>query len=208
MIDFNNKNVTQLADGVFLCHEVFDNFLWTNIRNWLDMSENWRYVRETNPTSDATFAPGYFVTKIYDFDPNDYEFVIPVPDIHKGILTPFLDYVRGDSPMGRLPLRLKANLYPRQEENMQDEKHVDYFDYERTELFQRTTPWLTKMPITNMVYMVNDNDGGTEILDTDQGDIMVPSKQNTAVIFENRYWHRSSICTDKKCRLTINFNFV
>ena len=204
MIDFNNKNVTQLADGVFLCHEVFDNFLWTNIRNWLDMSDNWRYVRETNPTSDATFAPGYFVTKIYDFDPNDYEFVIPVPDIHKGILTPFLDYVRGDSPMGRLPLRLKANLYPRQEENMQHEKHVDYFDYEKSE----TTPRLTKMPITNMVYMVNDNDGGTEILDTDQGDIMVPSKQNTAVIFENRYWHRSSICTDKKCRLTINFNFV
>ena len=208
MIDYNSKNVTQLADGVFLCHEVFDNFLWTNIRNWLDMSENWRYVRETNPTSDATFAPGYFVTKIYDFDPNDYEFVIPVPDIHKGILTPFLDFVRGDSPMGRLPLRLKANLYTRQEENMQHEKHVDYFDYERTELFQRTTPWLSKMPITNMVYMVNDNDGGTEILDTDQGDIMVPSKQNTAVIFENRYWHRSSICTDKKCRLTINFNFV
>ena len=43
------------------------------------MSETWTYVRETNPTSDATFAPGYFVTKIYDFDPNDYEFVIPVP---------------------------------------------------------------------------------------------------------------------------------
>ena len=163
------------------------------------------YVRETNPTSDATFAPGYFVTKIYDFDPNDYEFVIPVPDnIYKGILTPFADFVRGDSPMGRLPLRLKANLYPRQEENMQHEKHVDYFDYEKSE----RAPWLTKMPITNMVYMVNDNDGGTEILDTDQGDIMVPSKQNTAVIFENRYWHRSSICTDKKCRLTINFNFV
>tara|TARA_Y100000361_G_scaffold122914_1_gene115379 strand:+ start:1054 stop:1668 length:615 start_codon:yes stop_codon:yes gene_type:complete len=204
MIEFNNKNVTQLADGVFLCHEVFDNFLWTNIRNWLDMTESWRYVRETNPTSDATFAPGYFVTKIYDFDTNDYDLVLPTPEIHKGLFVPFLNFVRGDSLMGRLPLRLKANLYPRQEKRMQHEKHIDYFDYEKSE----TTPWLAKMPITNMVYMVNDNDGGTEILDTDQGDIMVPSKQNTAVIFENRYWHRSSICTDKKARLTINFNFV
>ena len=204
MMDYNSKNVTQLADGVFLCREVFDTVLWTNIRNWFDMTDGWRYVRETNPTSDATFAPGYFVTKIYDFDTNDYDLVFPNPEIHKGLFTPFLNFVRGDSPMGRLPLRLKANLYPRQEENMQHEKHVDYFDYEKSE----TTPWLTKMPITNMVYMVNDNDGGTEILDTDQGDIMVPSKQNTAVIFENRYWHRSSICTDKKCRLTINFNFV
>ena len=204
MIEFNNKNVTQLADGVFLCHEVFDNLLWTNIRNWLDMTESWRYVRETNPTSDATFAPGYFVTKIYDFDTNDYDLVLPTPEIHKGLFVPFLNFVRGDSLMGRLPLRLKANLYPRQEKRMQHEKHIDYFDYEKSE----TTPWLAKMPITNMVYMVNDNDGGTEILDTDQGDIMVPSKQNTAVIFENRYWHRSSICTDKKARLTINFNFV
>ena len=129
---------------------------------------------------------------------------LPTPEIHKGLFVPFLNFVRGDSLMGRLPLRLKANLYPRQEKRMQHEKHVDYFDYEKSE----TTPWLAKMPITNMVYMVNDNDGGTEILDTDQGDIMVPSKQNTAVIFENRYWHRSSICTDKKARLTINFNFV
>jgi hypothetical protein len=204
MIDYNSKNVTQLADGVFLCREVFDTVLWTNIRNWLDMTESWRYVRETNPTSDATFAPGYFVTKIYDFDTNDYDLVLPTPEIHKGLFVPFLNFVRGDSLMGRLPLRLKANLYPRQEKRMQHEKHVDYFDYEKSE----TTPWLAKMPITNMVYMVNDNDGGTEILDTDQGDIMVPSKQNTAVIFENRYWHRSSICTDKKARLTINFNFV
>ena len=204
MIDYNSKNVTQLADGVFLCREVFDTVLWTNIRNWLDMTESWRYVRETNPTSDATFAPGYFVTKIYDFDTNDYDLVLPTPEIHKGLFVPFLSFGRGDSLMGRLPLRLKANLYPRQEKRMQHEKHVDYFDYEKSE----TTPWLAKMPITNMVYMVNDNDGGTEILDTDQGDIMVPSKQNTAVIFENRYWHRSSICTDKKARLTINFNFV
>ena len=55
-------------------------------KKWLDMSETWTYVRETNPTSDATFAPGYFVTKIYDYITGDYEFVIPVPDIHKGVL--------------------------------------------------------------------------------------------------------------------------
>ena len=106
MMDYNSKNVTQLADGVFLCREVFDTVLWTNIRNWLDMTDGWRYVRETNPTSDATFAPGYFVTKIYDFDTNDYDLVFPNPEIHKGLFTPFLNFVRGDSPMGRLPLRL------------------------------------------------------------------------------------------------------
>ena len=33
-MDYNSKNVTQLADGVFLCREVFDTVLWTNIRNW------------------------------------------------------------------------------------------------------------------------------------------------------------------------------
>ena len=204
MIDFNNKNVTQLADGVFLCHEVFDNFLWTNIRNWLDTTDTWAYLRETNAMSDATFSPGYFVTKVYDYNLADHNLLIPPPEIYNQVFIPFSNFVTGDSPMARVPIRLKANLYPRQSEQFQHEKHFDYFDYSTSE----QAPWLTKVPITNMVYMVNDNDGGTEILDTSEGDIMVPSKQNTAVIFPNKYWHRSSTCTDKKARLTINFNFI
>jgi hypothetical protein len=199
-----NPYVSEIADGIFLCHKVFDNNKWTEIREWLDMTETWIYMRETNPTSDATFAPGYFVTKIYDYNTGDHRLFLPTPEIYNQVFFPFASFVQGDKPTSRIPIRLKANLYPRQSEKIQHEKHVDYFDYETSE----QAPWLTKVPVTNMVYMVNDNDGGTEILGTSEGDIMVPSKQNTAVIFPNKYWHRSSVCTDKKCRLTINFNFI
>ena len=179
-----NPYVSEIADGIFLCHKVFDNHKWTEIREWLDMTETW--------------------TKIYDYNLGDYSLFLPPHEIYNQVFIPFASFVQGDKPMARIPIRLKANLYPRQSEKTQHEKHVDYFDYETSE----QAPWLTKVPVTNMVYMVNDNDGGTEILDTSEGDITVPSKQNTAVIFPNKYWHRSSICTDKKARLTINFNFV
>ena len=36
-----NPYVSEIADGIFLCHKVFDNNKWTEIREWLDMTETW-----------------------------------------------------------------------------------------------------------------------------------------------------------------------
>ena len=195
--------IRQAAEHVYCIEDVFDIGVYQDIK-FILKDIDWKYSQTTNPESDAVYEPGYFATQFYQYCVTNKTFIFPNADLFQTIMIPFLDFVQGNSAQARVPIRLKANLYPRTDKIFQHEKHLDYFNYETREHF----PWLNSFPITNMVYMVNDNDGGTEILDTSEGDILIPSKQNTAVIFNNQFWHKSSTCTNKKARITINFNFL
>jgi hypothetical protein len=82
-------------------------------------------------------------------------------------------------------IRIKANLYIKSEKEVIHEPHKDY-DY----------------PHKGCLFYINDNNGATYFKDK-----KVLPKANRAVFFKPNELHSSSLCTDQKRRITINFNY-
>jgi len=103
----------------------------------------------------------------------------------------FETYEIFESLLGKLNpekvIRIKANLYPSTEEI---EKHSNHIDYE----FENV----------GAIYYLNTNNGLTILEDT----VKVESVKNRLLLFDGSKLHCSTTCSDDKCRVNINMNFV
>jgi hypothetical protein len=84
-------------------------------------------------------------------------------------------------------IRIKANLYPSTE---QIEKHSNHIDYEYQNI--------------GAIYYLNTNNGMTILEDT----VEVKSIKNRLLIFDGSKLHCSTTCSDDKCRVNVNLNFI
>tara|TARA_R110000751_G_scaffold167146_2_gene273032 strand:+ start:1670 stop:2170 length:501 start_codon:yes stop_codon:yes gene_type:complete len=82
-------------------------------------------------------------------------------------------------------LRIKANLYLSRNKKQTNQPHVDY-------------PFVHK----GCILYINDNNGCTYF-----GKESVKPKANRIVFFDPSKEHASSLCTDEKRRVNINFNY-
>jgi hypothetical protein len=86
-------------------------------------------------------------------------------------------------------LRAKVNLYPRTDNIVIHQRHIDLPDFHN--------------PYKTALLYINTNNGKT-IFD----DQSVDSVENRIAIFDQFMYHRSTTCTDKKIRMTLNVNYV
>jgi hypothetical protein len=84
-------------------------------------------------------------------------------------------------------IRIKANLYPSTEKVERHSNHIDY-DYENV----------------GVIYYLNNNNGLTIL----EGDIEVKSIRNRLLLFDGSKLHCSTTCSDDKCRVNVNMNFI
>ena len=83
-------------------------------------------------------------------------------------------------------IRVKGNLYPRTNKNLEHGKHVDY-------------DFITK----GALYYLNTNNGPTYVENK-----KIDSVKNRLLLFNASKQHNSTTCTDKKIRLNININYI
>jgi hypothetical protein len=83
-------------------------------------------------------------------------------------------------------IRIKANLYPSTETIVHHDNHKDYGFSHRAAIFY-----------------LNTNNGFTVLEDK----IEVESIENRLLLFDPSVLHRSTTCSDDKCRVNVNFNF-
>ena len=82
-------------------------------------------------------------------------------------------------------IRIKANIYPKNNKEEINKPHIDY-----------------KFKHKGCLLYVNDNNGATYFKDK-----KVIPKANRIVLFDPSIEHSSSLCTDAKRRVTVNFNY-
>ena len=106
-------------------------------------------------------------------------------------LAPLLDKI---NPMAFH--RIRVNLMPRTEENIESGFHSDYdegFAYP-----DKVNLWSTS------IYYLNDCDGYTKLEDG----TVIKSKGNRLLTFTGNIMHLGASCTDKKRRLVVNLNYI
>jgi hypothetical protein len=86
----------------------------------------------------------------------------------------------------RAIMRIKGNLYPSTETIVHHDNHIDY-----------------EFPHRGAIFYINTNNGLTILED----EIEVESIENRLLIFDSSKPHRSTTCSNDKCRVNINFNF-
>lgn len=84
-------------------------------------------------------------------------------------------------------IRIKANLYPRDNKIIEHEWHSDY-PYKHC----------------GALFYINTNNGVTELHDGTK----INSVENRMLFFDPSQKHRSTNCTDELYRMNINFNFL
>ena len=92
--------------------------------------------------------------------------------------------------------RVRVNLMPRTEENIESDFHCDYsegFAYP-----DKIDLWSTS------IYYLNDCDGYTKLEDG----TVIKSKANRLLTFTGNVKHLGASCTDKKRRLVVNLNYI
>tara|TARA_R100001015_G_C4479369_1_gene60367 strand:+ start:86 stop:565 length:480 start_codon:yes stop_codon:yes gene_type:complete len=82
-------------------------------------------------------------------------------------------------------IRIKANIYPKNNKEEINKPHIDY-----------------KFKHKGCLLYVNDNNGATYFKDK-----KVIPKANRIVLFDPSIEHSSSLCTNAKRRVTVNFNY-
>lgn len=97
------------------------------------------------------------------------------------VFTPILNQIDCKSIM-----RIKANLYPSTEIIIHHENHIDY-------------PFSHR----GAIFYLNTNNGLTILEDK----IEVESIENRLLLFDPSKPHRSTTCSNDKCRVNVNFNF-
>lgn len=83
-------------------------------------------------------------------------------------------------------LRIKANLYPSTETIVHHDNHND-FDFSHK----------------GAIFYINTNNGLTIL----ENKIKVESIENRLLLFDSSKPHRSTTCSDEKCRVNVNFNY-
>jgi len=83
-------------------------------------------------------------------------------------------------------LRIKSNLYPSTETIVHHDYHVDY-----------------DFPHKGAIFYLNTNNGLTVLEDGTE----IKSIENRLLLFDSSKPHRSTTCSDDKCRVNVNFNY-
>ena len=83
-------------------------------------------------------------------------------------------------------MRIKGNLYPSTEIIVHHDNHIDY-----------------EFSHKGAIFYLNTNNGLTILEDK----IEVESIENRLLLFDSSKPHRSTTCSDDKCRVNINFNY-
>ena len=83
-------------------------------------------------------------------------------------------------------MRIKANCYPSTSEIILHDNHLDY-DFSHK----------------GAIFYLNTNNGCTILEDEHE----IQSVENRLLLFDPSKPHRSTTCTDDKCRVNVNFNF-
>lgn len=83
-------------------------------------------------------------------------------------------------------MRIKGNLYPSTEIIVHHDNHIDY-----------------EFSHKGAIFYLNTNNGLTILEDK----IEVESIENRLLLFDASKPHRSTTCSDDKCRVNINFNY-
>ena len=86
----------------------------------------------------------------------------------------------------RAMMRIKGNLYPSTESIVHHDNHIDY-----------------DFPHRGAIFYLNTNNGLTVLEDK----INIESIENRLLLFDPSKPHRSTTCTDDKCRVNVNFNY-
>jgi hypothetical protein len=83
-------------------------------------------------------------------------------------------------------IRIKGNLYPSTEKVLHHNDHIDY-DFSHR----------------GAIFYLNTNNGLTIL----NNEVEVNSIENRLLLFDPSKIHRSTTCSDDKCRINVNFNF-
>ena len=83
-------------------------------------------------------------------------------------------------------MRIKANLYPSTETIVHHDNHCDY-----------------EFSHKGAIFYLNTNNGLTILEDK----VEVKSIENRLLLFDPSKPHRSTTCSDNKCRVNVNFNY-
>ena len=143
-----------------------------------------------NILTDNEF-PWYYISSITrscDNDKNIYFAHVIYNDnkinstIYEKFMTPFFKKLK----IKKL-IRAKLNLYVPGQKIIKHKWHVDYDFKHKTAL-----------------YYLNTNNGCTTFKDPNK---KISSVANRCAIFDGHHQHRSSNCTDQKCRITLNVNY-
>ena len=86
----------------------------------------------------------------------------------------------------RAMMRIKGNLYPSTQSIVHHDNHIDY-----------------DFPHRGAIFYLNTNNGLTVLEDK----INIESIENRLLLFDPSKPHRSTTCTNDKCRVNVNFNF-
>ena len=84
-------------------------------------------------------------------------------------------------------MRIKANCYPSTTKAIAHDNHVDY-----------------PFPHKGAIFYLNTNNGMTILEDK----VEVESIENRLLLFDPSKPHASTTCTDTKCRINVNFNYL
>jgi len=129
-----------------------------------------------------------FVTRGYEKDQNMYFTHVVYHDgkinstIYEKLVTPFIKKLK----IKKL-IRVKLNLYTPNKKIITHKWHADFPFKHKTAL-----------------YYLNTNNGYTSFKDPNK---KVSSVANRCAIFDGHHVHKSSNCTDQKCRITLNVNY-
>ena len=157
--------------------EIKDNFLdktlFNKIKNFMTSSYMpWFYNDEINDANDKD----YYFTHLFVADNK------PTSNLSKNIIMPLMDKVNH-----KKILMAKANLFTKQNNNIEYGFHTDY-----PKDFKHTT----------VLFAINTNNGYTEFKDGTK----VESVENRLIIFDGQLEHQSVGQTDTKQRINLNIN--
>ena len=173
--------------GKKITHTVEDDYLdepiYLKIKEVFESNNvSWQFFGGTSHLNDDP-KQFYFGHNIYQ----DHTSVSPIgPEV-----IPLIDKI---NPMALH--RVRVNLMPRTEENIESDFHCDYdegFTYP-----DRIDLWSTS------IYYLNDCDGYTKLEDG----TVIKSKANRLLTFTGNVKHLGASCTDKKRRLVVNLNYI
>lgn len=111
-------------------------------------------------------------------------FYIGNEPVSKNLLASLLPII--DKLNSKSLIRVKSNLYPSTSKRYH---HPNHFDL--------------SFPHKGAIFYVNTNDGFTVLEDGTE----IKSIENRVLLFDPSTKHHSTTCTDKKVRITINFNY-
>lgn len=101
------------------------------------------------------------------------------------VIDPFIEKLK---PMSII--RIKANLQPKYTKTIEHGLHNDFVS--------------DNAKIVTAIFYVNSNDGYTLF----ENGKKVKSIANSLCSFDSRERHTGTTCTDEKCRIVINFNYI